>query len=112
MAELVLTLNNFEFNGEFYKQTGGLAMGSRLGPNYACLFVGYVEEERMLSSYTGIKPDLYKRYMDDVAGAASCSEEDLRQFLEFASSFYPSLEYTWSVSSDKLFPRYLHEALS
>ena len=40
--------------------------------------------------------------MDDVAGAASCSEEDLRQFLEFASSFHPSLEYTWSVSSDKL----------
>ena len=75
MTELVLTLNTFEFNGEYYKQTGGVAMGSRLGPNYACLFVGYVEE-RMLSSYTGIKPDLYKRYMDDVAGAASCSEED------------------------------------
>ena len=46
----------------------------------------------MLSSYTGVKPDLYKRYMDDVAGAASCSEEDLRQFLEFASSFHPSLD--------------------
>ena len=56
----------------------------------------------LLSSYTGIKPDLYNRYMDDVAGAASCSEEDLRQFLEFASSFHPSLEYTWSVFSDKL----------
>ena len=56
----------------------------------------------MLSSYTGVKPDLYKRYMDDVAGAASCSEEDLRQFLEFASSFHPNLEYTWSVSTDKL----------
>ena len=101
MAELVLTLNTFEFNGEYYKQTGGVAMGSRLGPNYACLFVGYVEE-RMLSSYTGIKPDLYKRYMDDVAGAALCSEEALRHFLEFASSFHPNLEYTWSASTDKL----------
>ena len=40
--------------------------------------------------------------MDDVAGAASCSEEDPCQFLEFASSFHPSFEYTWSVSSDKL----------
>ena len=69
MAELVLTLNTFEFNGEFYKQTGGVAMGSRQGPNYACLFVGYVEEH-MLSSYAGTKPDLYKRYMDDVAGTA------------------------------------------
>ena len=100
MAELVLTLNTFEFNGEF-KQTGGVAMGSRLVPNYACLFVGYVEE-RMLSSYVGTKPDLYKRYMDDVAGAASCSEEDLCEFLEFASSFHPNLEYTWSISTEKL----------
>ena len=29
MAEWVLTLNTFEFNGEYYKQVGGLAMGSR-----------------------------------------------------------------------------------
>ena len=65
-------------------------MGSLLGPNYACLFVSHVEE-RMLSSYTGIKPDLYKQYIDDVAGAVSWSEEDLRQFLEFASSFHPNL---------------------
>ena len=55
----------------------------------------------MRSSYTGAKPDLYKRYMDDVVGAASCSEEHLRQFLEFTSSFHPNLEYTWSVSTDK-----------
>ena len=52
--------------------------------------------------YVGTKPDLYKRYMDDVASAASCSGEDLREFLEFASSFHPNLEYTWSISTDKL----------
>ena len=76
MAELALTLNTFEFKGEYYKQVGGVAMGSRLGPNHACLFVGYVEE-RMLAEYTGRRPDLYKRYMGDVAGAASGSEQDL-----------------------------------
>ena len=30
MAELVLTLNTFEFNGEYYKQVGGVAMSSRI----------------------------------------------------------------------------------
>ena len=93
MAELVLTLNTFEFNSEFYKQTGGVAVGNRLGPNHACLFVGYVEE-RMLFSYTSIKPDLYKRHMDDVVGVASCSEVDQRRFLEFASSFHLNHENT------------------
>ena len=101
MAELVLTFNSFVFNGEHYKQIGGVAMGSKLGPNYACLFVGHVEE-KMLRDYTGIKPDLYKRYMDDVAGAASCTEDDLTRFLTFASSYHPKLEFTWSISSAKL----------
>ena len=76
-------------------------MGSRLGPNYACLFVGYVKE-RMLAEYTDRRPDLYKRYMDDVAGAASGSEQDLQQFLDFASKYQPKLVYTYSISSDKL----------
>ena len=98
MAELLLTLNTFEFNGDYYKQVGGVAMGSRLGPNYSCLFVGYVEE-RMLAEYTGRKPDPYKRYMDNVAGAASGSEQDLQQFLDFASKYHPKLVYTWSISS-------------
>ena len=53
MAELVLTLNTFEFNGEYYEEVGGVAMGSRWGPNYACLFFGYVEE-RMLTEYPGL----------------------------------------------------------
>ena len=76
MAELV-TLRTFQFNGEYYTQVGSVAMGSRLGPNYARLFVGYAEE-RMLAEYTvtGRKPDLYKRYMDNVAGVASGSEQD------------------------------------
>jgi len=99
--ELVLTFNSFAFNGEHYKQIGVLAMGSKLGPNYACLFVGYVQE-KMLRSCTGIKPDLYKRFMDDVAGAASCTEDDLTKFLTFASSYHPKLEYKWSTSSAKL----------
>ena len=43
MAELVLTLNNFNFNGEHYKQIGGVAMGSKLGPNYACFVVCWLK---------------------------------------------------------------------
>ncbi|XP_078377902.1 uncharacterized protein LOC144661069 [Oculina patagonica] len=100
MAELLLTLNTFEFNGDYYKQVGGVAMGSKLGPNYACLFVGYVEE-KMLAEYPSEKPELYKRFMDDVAGATSCSEQELQRFLEFASNYHPKIDYTWSVSADK-----------
>ena len=64
LAELVLTLNTFSFNGEYYQQTGGVAMGSCFGPNYACLFVGHIEEQ-ISQQYKGKTPDLYKRYLDE-----------------------------------------------
>ena len=40
LAELVLTLNNFSFDGEHYQQISGVAMGTKMGPSYANLFVG------------------------------------------------------------------------
>ena len=101
LAELVLTLNSFTFNGNFYQQTGGVAMGSRLGPNYACLFVGHIEEQ-IFEQFPGNKPDLYKRYIDDIVGAASCSRTELNNFVTFVNNFHPNLKFTWSISEDKL----------
>ena len=59
LAELVLNLNCFDFDGNYYQQVGGVAMGTKMGPNYACLFVGYVEN-KMFEEYQGRKPELYK----------------------------------------------------
>ena len=66
VTELVLTLNGFSFDDQHYHQIGGVAMGSRMGPNYACRGV------RIHSS--GFVPQLHKRYIDDVVRAAQCSE--------------------------------------
>ena len=101
LAELVLTLNTFSFNGAFYRQVAGVAMGSKMGPNYACLFVGYMEEA-ILSQYTGFIPQLYKRYIDDVVGAACCDRKDLEDFIAHVSNFHPSLQYTHTISETSL----------
>ena len=42
LAELVFTLNNFSFDGEHYQQISGVAMGTKVGPSYANLFVGWL----------------------------------------------------------------------
>ena len=49
LAELVLTLNNFD--GEHYQQISGVALGTKMGPNYANLFVGFVEKQ-IFEQYT------------------------------------------------------------
>ena len=38
-------------------------MGTKMGPSYANLFVGYIEHQ-FFNQYNGPKPDLYRRYID------------------------------------------------
>ena len=56
LAELVLTLNCFSFAGSYYKQINGLAMGTKMEPSYANLFVGYIRHE-FFNQYNGPKPE-------------------------------------------------------
>ena len=103
LAELVLTLNAFSFNGQHYRQTGGVAMGTKMGPSYACLFVGFVEEQ-IYANYTGFLPQLHKRYIDDVVGllsalAWSWSSSSITSviFIQLSSSHLPLVN--WSCRS-------------
>ena len=74
LAELVLTLNCFSFAGSYYKQISGVAMGTKMGPSYANLLVGYIEHQ-FFNQYNGPKPDLYRCYIDDCVGATSSTRE-------------------------------------
>ena len=85
LAKLVLTLNAFSFDDRHYRQIGGVAVGSRMGPNYACLFVGYIEE-RIRSTYIGFVPQLHEHYIDDVVKAAQCSRIELEDFINYVSN--------------------------
>ena len=76
-------------------------MGSKMGPNYACLFVGYVEE-RIASQYHGFVPQLHKRYIDDVIRVACCSRVDLENHIRFVSNFHPALQFTHTIADNEL----------
>ena len=58
----MLTLNNFSFDGEDYQQISGVAMGTKMGPSYADLFVGNIEQQ-IFEQYTGPIPELFGRYI-------------------------------------------------
>ncbi len=55
-GEHALTLNNFSFDGGHCQQISGVAMGTKTGPNYANLFVGFVEKQ-VFRQYTDPTPD-------------------------------------------------------
>ena len=43
LIRLILTKNSFTFNGDYYLQQHGTAMGTRMAPSYANLFMGRLE---------------------------------------------------------------------
>ena len=45
LAECVLKNNIFEHNEDLYKQLRGTAIGTKMAPSYAVLFMGKLEEE-------------------------------------------------------------------
>ena len=108
LAELALTLNCLRFSGEIFKQINGVAMGTKMGPNYANLFVGYVEEQ-IFNQFDCPKPELFGRYINDCLGATSCNKGELERFIGFVNSFHPSLKLTWgNLWNLSHFSRYQH----
>ena len=101
LNELVLTLNCFSFGGNYYKQTNGMAMGTKMGPSYANLFVGFIEHQ-FFSQYHGPKPELNGRYIDDCIGTTSTTREELTQCITAVNSFHPAIKYTWEISDSSL----------
>ena len=98
LAELVLNLNCFSFGDKFFQQINGVAMGTKMGPNYANLFVGFIEEQ-IFTQYSGPLPELFKRFIDDCIGATSLDRAQLESFIHFVNNFHPALEFTWEISS-------------
>ena len=65
LADVVLKNNFFEFNGAFYHQLRGTAIGTKCAPSYAILFLADLEEKLLRDS--SCKPWLWWRYIDDVS---------------------------------------------
>ena len=100
--ELMLKNNNFLFNGEMYTQLIGTAMGHVFAPQYACLVIGYLEEENLLKEVlpkyfsieeTKIIEEFLSRYMDD--GFTLLPESvDSELFLRCLNELHPSIRFT------------------
>ena len=67
-----------------------------MGPSIACVLMEYLEElycVRLRHS----TPTLYKRYINDVVGAASSSEKVLQCITEFVAYFNTDMKYIYTI---------------
>ena len=82
LLEHCLDNNYVRFGKDYYKQVTGIAMGSRIAPPLAIVFMNSVES-LILASDEILQPALYMRYIDDVIGIWTHGSEALDNFFPF-----------------------------
>ena len=100
LLELVLTNNHFEFNGNYYHQLSGTAMGTKLVPSYANLFMATFED-KYVYTYPQ-KPTLWKRFIDDIFLIWPHGRESLLRFIEHLNRVHPTIKFTSDISDKEI----------
>ena len=101
MIELVLDNNNFNLTADNqFVQTDGTAIGSRLGKNYACTYLGWWEKQ--LLDGAGFKPLMYFRYIDDIFGVWLHGEQELNNFQNRANQINPKIQVDLRISTSEI----------
>ncbi len=91
LVRLILTNNVFRFNKTHYRQIQGTAMGTKMAPSYAILFMADLEE-KLLEYEPG--PRIWKRYVDDIIIIYEHGEEELVKFLAHLNQAHETIKFT------------------
>ena len=100
LLRLVLTTNNFEFNTTHYTQISGTAMGTKLAPSYANIFMAQYEED-IVYPFTP-KPIVWWRYIDDVFALFDTSEHEITEFVSYLNRSHDTIKFTSEISATEI----------
>ena len=89
LLEISLKYNDFEFNGEFYLQTMGCAMGKRFAPALANIYL--LDFDSKAKNDFKIKPILFFRFLDDVYFLWPGGVDSLMEYENFLNSLIPDI---------------------
>jgi len=102
LFKLVLTSTYFCFNGQYFEQTDGVAMGSPLSPVIANFFMEDFEEG-VLNQATH-KPTCWYRYVDDIFAIWPSGKASLSTFLVHLNSPHKNIQFTMEIEENGRLP--------
>ena len=92
----ILADNVFAFDGKIYRQRFGVAMGTRVAPTLANLFMARLED-RFIEGEP-IKPRLWKRFIDDIFVVWEDTDAHLDAMLARLDRTHPTIKFTHAKS--------------
>ena len=96
----VLMKNYFHFNDQLFEQKQGTAMGMRMAPNYAILFIYYLETSFLISYPKQQK--IWLRFIDDIFMIWKDGEQQLKMFLEALNNYHPTIKFTQTTDKNEI----------
>ena len=100
LTEFILKHNYFEFNEQIYLQISGTAMGTRMAPQYANLFMADLEENFLLQH--PLAPFMYLRYIDDIFMIWPHGERKLEEFHHSFNQANSNIKLTMEFSQQQI----------
>ncbi|XP_039302124.1 uncharacterized protein LOC113005247 [Solenopsis invicta] len=95
IAKIKTKPNDILFQGEFFEQTSGAAMGSLVSPIFANIFMEHLEDKILKNA--PLKPSTWFRYVDDTFVIWSHGKKTLPPFLVFLNAQHPNIKFTMEV---------------
>ena len=100
LLEINLTRNDFEFDGQYFLQIKGTAMGKKFAPAYADIFMA--EWESAALEKCEKRPLHYYRYLDDIWGIWMHSEEEFHSFMNTLNNHNPSIKLKATIDQNSV----------
>ena len=107
--KFILNNNTFHFDDNHYVQKRGTAMGTKMAPTYATLFMGYLEKKlyEKIESQFDINTRRYfeknwLRYLDDCFIVWKTDFGDINELHSILNNLHPSISFKWSVSTTSI----------
>ena len=100
--DFILKQNYFTFKNTLFLQKHGTAMGTKMAPSYANVFMGSLENQFL--HYIPIKdqPYIWIRYIDDIFLIWTHGENKFLDFLNKLNSFHPTIKFVSSHSTQEI----------
>lgn len=99
LLEITLKNNDFTFNGEWFLQKVGTAMGKTYAPGLADLYLKKLD--KMATSYR-IPPLFYFRFLDDIHFVWTGSIEELLVFENYLNTLIPGIRIAFNYSAHEI----------
>ena len=100
LLEVVLTNSYYDCNGKHYHQVSGTAMGTKLAPSYANLFMTDFEENHVYTYH--LQPKLWKRFIDDIFLIWPHSINSLLELIIHLNTIHSTIKFTSDISPTEI----------